>query len=240
MIVPATISGVRLQVRQGDIERAQELLEVDPAGERDDGEEAGAVRCPRCELTYCFHERMRLEGSSAATALAFIIAPLMFLWKKRWHCHKCGHVWDDPKEGPAEMTKLADDDPTPVFRLRRSRVGMGLFLGLMVGVFGGMIAPGLPREISGAVGAALFIGGPLLGWLIGRAWTYDVCSELRCRTPLTSDRETCPRCNGEIGGVIKTAEEHYAAAADVRRELARARARKQPAKKLKKKHAAAG
>lgn len=240
VIVPATLDTVRIMVRESDLERARELLEVHPGDQpRDDDEEKGTVRCPRCELAYCFHERMRVEGSSSAAAFSFIVAPLMFLFEPRWHCHKCGHVWDDAREGPAEMTKLADDDPTPVFRLRRSRVGMGLFLGVMTGLFAGMIAPGLPPDLRGIVGPAFFFGAPLLGFLLGRAWTSDVCSEPRCRTPLPSGRGTCPRCNGEIGGVIRRADEHYACAADVRRELAAARSRKQPAKKLKKKRAVA-
>ena len=36
---------------------------------------------------------------------------------------------------------------------------------------------------------------------------------------LPPGREDCPRCNGAIAGVVLSAGEHYAAAADFRREL---------------------
>jgi hypothetical protein len=235
VIVPGTVSGVRLQVRAGDLERATTLIDDQPIERpRDDGEGAGVIRCPRCELAYCFHERMQLEGSSAATAIAFIAAPFMMLLPKRWHCHKCGHVWDDPKEGPAEMTQLEEGDPHPVFRLRRSHGGMGLFLGLIAGFLGSVIATGLSRDIGAIIGTVCLFGGPILGVLIGRSLTYDLCSEPSCRTRLPSDREDCPRCKGEIGGVIRSAESHYAAAADFRRELAAVRAQDR-ARKLEKK-----
>lgn len=242
VIVPGSVSGVRLQVRGADLERAAALLDDDPAStSRDDGEGEGVVRCPRCELAYCFHERANIEGSSAATALVFFLAPLLFLRRKRWHCHKCGHVWDDPKEGPAAMTQLADDEPDPIFRLRRAHGGMGLFLGLLVGFLGGMGGVPLAVEIFGRGSAAaalpfiFFFGAPILGVLIGRSLTYDVCSIPSCRTPLSADREDCPRCKGVIAGVIRTAEEHYAAAADVRREFAAlcAEGADRPAKKAK-------
>ncbi|MFT3766613.1 MAG: hypothetical protein QM820_14030 [Minicystis sp.] len=220
VIVTGVSSSVRLQVRSGDLERAAAILDDHPIEQpRDDGEGAGVVRCPRCELAYCFHERIHLEGSSAATALAFFAAPFIFLVKKRWRCHKCGHAWDDPKEGPAEMTRLASDDPTPVFRLRRAHGGMGLFLGIMVGFLGSLVVAGLSADVRGpALVACFFV--PVLGWILGRSRTYDLCSEPGCRTPILPDREDCPRCKGVLGGIIRTAEEHYACAADVRRELA--------------------
>jgi hypothetical protein len=180
---------------------------------------------------------MRLEGSSAATALAFFAAPLMVLLSKRWHCHKCGHVWDDPKEGPAAMTKLESDDPRPIFRLRRARAGMGLFLGLAACVLGAPLAAlALPREL-GALSVVVYLA-PVVGWFIGRSLRYDVCSEPSCRTLLSPDREDCPRCKGDIAGVIRSADAHYAAAADFRRELAALRAKDRAAKKKKKRRSA--
>jgi hypothetical protein len=212
--------GTRLQVREGDLARAESLLQDHPEEQpRDDGEGAGVVRCPRCELAYCFHERLRLEGSSAMTALAIVAAPFMTLWPKRWHCHKCGHVWDDPKQGPVEMTKLEDDDPHPIFRLRRGHAGMGLFLGLMIAPSGAFVTAAALPDGLGLPIAILLYAGPLFGWLIGRSLRYDVCSEPSCRAVLSSDREDCPRCKGSIAGVIASADEHYAAAADFRREL---------------------
>jgi hypothetical protein len=231
--------GTRLQVREGDLTRVETLLHEHPdEAPRDDGEAAGTVRCPRCELAYCFHERLRVEGSSAASVVAFFLSPLLLLFvPKRWHCHKCGHVWSDPEEGPAAMTQLDADDAHPIFRLRRAHAGMGLFIGLMAGVTGALaVRAALPGEAGGLASILLYAGGPLLGWLIGRSLRYDVCSEARCRTALTPDREDCPRCKGAVAGVIRSADEHHAAAAEYRRELAALRAKDQePRRKQKKK-----
>jgi ribosomal protein S27AE len=253
VIMTGAVNGIRLQVSDGDLARVEEILGERPwERERDDGEGPGAVRCPRCELAYCFHERLNVEGNSGAAALSFFTGPLTLLlpkrlaevlmarWPERWHCHKCGHVWDDPRRGPAEMTPLAPDDPRPVFRLRRAHPGMGVFLGL----FGGMLAAGgaaaaLPKDLGPLVGAIVFVAGPFLGWLVGRSLRYDVCSAPACRAPLVADRETCPRCAGEIAGVIRSAEEHYAAAARFRRQLAGLRAKDAARTTTKKKKAAA-
>ncbi|WP_437521837.1 hypothetical protein WME79_29945 [Sorangium sp. So ce726] len=225
-LLSGAAGGTQLQVREGDLRRVEGLLEVHPgeAASNDDEEIAG-VRCPRCELAYCFHERLRLEGSSAATALAILATPLLLFLPRRWHCHKCGHVWDDPKEGPAAMTKLEEGDPRPVFRLRRAHSGMGLFLGLLAGFCGAILVPAaLPRGAGGLLAATLLFGAPLIGWAVGYLWQYDLCSEPGCRTALTSDRSACPRCSGAIAGVVRSADEHYAAAADFRRELSALRA----------------
>lgn len=227
--------GTRLEIRAGDLERAEALLE--PArGEEplDDGEEAGVVRCPRCELAYCFHERMNIEASAGAVAMAFWAAPFLTSRKKRWHCHKCGHVWDDAKEGPAAMTSLLAGDPRPIFRLQRAHGGMGLFVGVMMAMLGGLSLPGLlaPRDASPIVLALVFFA-PVVGWAIGRSLKYDVCSSPGCRAPLTHDREDCPRCKGEIAGMVRSAAAHYSAAADFRRELAALRAKDGGRKKKK-------
>ena len=73
---------------------------------------------------------------------------------------------------------------------------------------------------------------PLVGLLVGRKMTYDLCSVPSCRTALPPDLESCPRCNGFIAGVVRSADEHYSAAGDFRREL-RAMDRKRLASKKK-------
>jgi hypothetical protein len=237
-VLAGAAGGTRLEVREGDLARAESLLHQELGDDgQGDGEAAGTVRCPRCELAYCFHEKMNIEGSSAYTALAFVTAPLSLFMKKRWHCHKCGHVWDDAKEGPAAMTTLAPGDPRPIFRLRRAHPGMGLFAGFWAGAVGAMAIGAIVPKGSEAAFLLLFgfPGGPIAGWLIGRSLRYDVCSGPGCRAPLTPDRSDCPRCKGEIAGVIHAAADHYSAAADFRRELAELRARDLAKKKKKKK-----
>lgn len=231
-LLSSAMGGAQLQVRKGDLLRVEGLLMERPDEHpHDDGEDEGVIRCPRCELAYCFHERLRLEGNSAATALSFFAAPLMFLLPKRWHCHKCGHVWDDAKAGPAEMTRLELDAPRPVFRLRRRRPIAGLFLGLALGLLGMLVlAAALPREASPFSVLAFFLGGAA-GLAMGRAWSYDLCSNPGCRAQLSAGMEECPRCRGDIAGIIDTAEEHYAAAAEFRRELAALRAKDEAPRK---------
>jgi hypothetical protein len=225
------VGGVQLQVGSSDVDRAEEILAAGAPGvsaELDDGEDPGAVRCPRCELAYCSFERPRLRGIApgAAGGLALIVSAFLAMGKKRWCCHRCGHVWDDPKEGPAAITKLEPDDPRPIFRLRRGHAGMGLFVGLIAGFFAGTVLGGSMGTI---VGLAV-IGG---AWLIGGMLRHDVCSEPQCRAPLPLGVEECPRCKGAVAGVILTAEAHYSAAADFRRDLAALHAQRS-APKLKK------
>jgi hypothetical protein len=211
-MLSGAIGGTRVQVREGDLVRADALLTEHPGeGPVDDGEGTGVVRCPRCELAYCSNTLVpRLRGAGAALSL--------FTAPRHWHCDKCGHAWDDPSEGPAAMTPLRPDDPRPVFRLRRAHAGMGLFLGLIAGLLAAAAAAALPPGLAWVGGLLLFVA-PAVGWGVGRSRTYDLCSDPVCRTPLLPGREECPRCNGAIAGVIRLAEEHHAAAADFRREL---------------------
>ncbi len=211
--------GVQLQVGERDVEQAEAILDAaapaDVAG--DDGEAPGAVRCPRCELSYCSFERDRLRGNTGHPLAVLVSLPWLLFGKKRWHCVRCEHVWDDAKEGPAEMTRLEPGEPRPVFRLRRAHAGMGLMIGLVAGFFVAAVAGG---ALGGLLGVAV-IGA---AWLVGASLRYEVCSEPQCRTPLRPDAEECPRCKGSVAGEVRTAAEHYAAAADVRGELAALRA----------------
>jgi hypothetical protein len=220
-LLSATL-GTELRVSDYDLERAREILAAaaEPAP-RDEvyEDEPGAVRCPRCELTLCFHERARIRTKAPVPAAAWLSIPTLLFGPKRWRCHKCGHVWDDPNEGPQAMTRLLPDDPHPVFRLRRGSPGMGLFVGAGVGLLLAMLFR------DSGLAPVLLLAAALLGWLVGRTRTRDVCSGPDCRSPLGADVETCPRCRGTIAGVVRRAAEHYSAAADFRRDLAQARKR---------------
>lgn len=205
--------GIRLQVAASDAEHAADLLaRLEAAPDADEGQNE-AVRCPRCELEYCSLERPSVGSAAGHPLTAFLSTPLALLSKKRWRCHKCQHVWDDPAEGPRTRTPALVGDPRPVFRLRRTRTGMGVFLGLLAGSFGALVAQ---REGSGLV----VLVGVLAGWLAGRAMVHYVCSEPTCRAPLRRDAEHCERCKGEVAGDIDRAPAHFAAVAQVRRERA--------------------
>jgi hypothetical protein len=219
-LLSGAAGGTQLQVSERDVDRAEAILAASPPGDdaaEGDGEGPGAVRCPACELAYCFHERRRARTNAPVLFAILGAIPSLIFGRKRWHCHRCSHVWDNPKEGPAEMTRLEPGDPRPVFRLRRGHGGMGLFIGLMAGFLGGVVA-------GPQLGLGVALGVILVGWLIGRSLRHDVCSEPECRAPLASDAEECPRCKGSVAGVIRGAEEHFSAAADFRRELAALRA----------------
>lgn len=211
----AASGGVRLQVNEDDLDAARGILgAVSPEESEGDSEDPGAVRCPRCELAYCFHEKPRLHNSGGG-GLGFLALPFtMFLAETRWRCHRCGHVWDDPKEGPADVTRLKPGDPRPVFRLRRANAGMGLFLGAGAGMLALLL---IGRE---GLGVLLFAACVGVGLFLGRASRHDVCSVPECRALLPPDAAECPKCKGGIAGSVRTAEEHYVAAAEFRRELA--------------------
>ena len=234
--------GIRLDVSRRDVEHAEIILnELAEAALRDDHEDeepvpsdprgnhpyrepglqtADEVRCPRCELTYCFHEKSypRFNTPAALVFLPILLLdyiPTFLFGQKRWHCRRCEYVWDNEREGPRAFTRLPKGAPRPVFRLRRTRAGTGLLLGLVVGSFAVFL---VPYPLS----TFIFVGAVLLGYVLGRGVRSDVCSEPTCRTPLPPRREDCPQCKGTVAGTIRTAPEHYAAVAEVRRELARA------------------
>lgn len=230
--------GIRLEVWSPDADRAEQILaEQGPAPEDlDAGEdEAGAgevVRCPRCELEYCFYERVALPRSGAVPGVvAIFYLPLLLFGPRRWHCRKCEHVWDDPAEGPKVPTRLQPGDPRPVFRIQRAPYGRGVLLGLMVAVaFALSVRPRFPE-----VALALLFVAPLLGWLVAHALRADVCSGPGCREPLPPGVRDCPACKGAIVGRVRSPSEHHAAAADFRRELAACRAEEEQAQARPKK-----
>lgn len=208
--------GVRLTVAAPEAELARELLgglaDLDDDEDEDDTE---VVRCPRCELEYTFFERPRVwlgAPSRAWTLAEVLVALLLRVGKKRWRCHKCGHVWDDADAGPRQRTPLPAGEARPVFRLRRRSSGAGAFIGLMFGVFAAIVLKGHAVVLSSL--------GVLAGALFGRAFTHDVCSEPSCRTDLLRDANVCPKCHGHVVGRVLTAPDHFAASAAYRRELA--------------------
>ena len=88
-------SGIRLQVRRADLERAAEILsaattaaEDDPEDE-DDEAKADGPRCPRCEARYAYQD----WSAGQLLVIALLLGlPLLFL-QKRWHCRKCHAYW---------------------------------------------------------------------------------------------------------------------------------------------------
>ncbi|MFO0589468.1 MAG: hypothetical protein U0441_18160 [Polyangiaceae bacterium] len=224
-LVNIAAGGSRLLVAGKDESRARHLLsrmEKTPANTAEDDADERDIRCPRCELTYCFHEStMSYEDQRTALVSPFLSMFLLpfRLRKKRWHCHKCLYVWDDPEEGPKRATPLAPDDPKPVFRLRGHAGGAGLFVGVLGMFLMWGVAAGLRAGAFSSVVAALGLLAPFVGLFIGRGMVSEVCSAPHCRAPLTGAEEECPQCHGFIAGVIRFSHEHYSESARFRREL---------------------
>jgi hypothetical protein len=218
-----TSLGTALEVLARDEEKARGILEAlarTPEvheDEDDDGEDV--VRCPRCELEYCYFEHGRPVRGTVIYPLLVVFAIVRRISSaKRWNCHKCLYVWDDPGSGPRKITKLPPGHPRPVFRLFRGSPVMGAVIGLMVGAF--------TSFLSSVSGPLLMILGAAAGLLVGRSVGADICSEPTCRAVLPRGAEKCPGCKGAIMGRIGAAHEHYSAAADERRDIAH-RARKE-------------
>lgn len=232
--------GTRLVVRDADARLARSLLRTlekpSTSDDQDDGE-AGEIRCPRCELAYCFFETSFQSGASWTVLVHPLMALLSGLFgvfqKKRWRCHKCLHVWDDPKDGPARPTPLDPDDPRPIFALERGRGGVGLLIGLMIMALSSVVLvdPSIPREVG--LIPLLF---PFIGFAVGRRFVSTSCSAPGCCAALEPGAKECRACGGSVAGVIHRAHEHYAEAAAFRRELAAlkaADARRARSKKLR-------
>lgn len=209
--------GVRLMVAEADAARAEEVLSARAEeAEQDEPADPTTVRCPRCEMEYCRFGKPRFVAANP-----MILGIAFFAWvvaqiagSRRWRCDTCGYVWDDPKEGPARRTALPEGAAKPTFRLRRGRAGTGVFLGVMVG--------GLLGLLAGGLGVALALVGAAAGGAIGSIFQSDVCSTPDCREPLPQGLKKCPKCRGAVSGSVRSTEEHFAASARVRRELARA------------------
>jgi hypothetical protein len=215
LLVHAT-GGHLLLVDESDAERADEILrraELD-VEEAPDREPEGTVRCPRCEGVYCRRGRLPLRVYAGHPLALPIALPLWLVGSPRWFCERCEHVWDDQKEGPRKPTRCAPGDPRPVFLLWRAHAGAGTFLGSIAGVFALAVLGASPAGVA-AFGAAAF-----LGWFFGRVIGKFVCSQPGCRAELTRGAELCPKCGGAVAGTVRSAAEHFAAAADFRRELA--------------------
>ncbi|MEZ4311166.1 MAG: DUF2007 domain-containing protein [Polyangiaceae bacterium] len=201
--------GARVLVRAADEVRARSLLARAAKAIPEDDEVDDEVRCPRCELTYCFHEtafqQLRREGTRAG-GLALLFA-LLAVSRPRWRCGKCLHVWDDEHEGPRRRTALHPDDPRPVFRWRRRHPGTGLFFGLVVGFLAGAALAG--ANVSPYFSLPVLLLPPIVGWFLGRRSVRDICSEPSCRAALPQGAHECPACGGAIAGVIERPHEHY-------------------------------
>jgi hypothetical protein len=87
------IGGIKLFVRQQDVDEANELLDqgvpekfdVDTPGEYEQ------PRCPKCRSFEVSHDGLDKPSTYAAF---FVSLPIPFT-NKDWKCHSCGHSWKE-------------------------------------------------------------------------------------------------------------------------------------------------
>jgi hypothetical protein len=89
------VGGVKVKVRQGDAERALQVLasaeEKAAQGETGEGEAYEALEtCPACGSTNVRYQHFDRRLAFATQLLLRV--PLPFL-KRTWHCQACGHEW---------------------------------------------------------------------------------------------------------------------------------------------------
>ncbi|MBK8254192.1 MAG: hypothetical protein IPK82_16185 [Polyangiaceae bacterium] len=236
-LVNIAAGGVRLSVRAADEERARGLLRrMERAATDEQDKTDDEVRCPKCELTYCFHERGFSNPTiqqlpSAFVALAMVFAIPLGLAPKRWHCRKCEYVWDDPKAGPRTRTPLHEDDPRPTFLLKRHRAGSGLLLGFVAWGLTTMVLTSV-RNVPAPLVVVPFLF-PIIGFFWGRSAKTYTCSDPACRAELTADAKVCKSCRGTVAGTIRYVSQHYSESASVRRDLFKLRKEKEERAKKK-------
>src|ERR1017187_8490395 len=86
------IGGIKLCVKQEDAEAALDMLEQ-PIPEEFDVDGVGPYeqpRCPKCQSLDIAFEDLNQP-------VAYVLAPI-FLHRKRWVCHSCGHQWREPED----------------------------------------------------------------------------------------------------------------------------------------------
>lgn len=88
------IGGVKLQVREQDVERALDILGIQQNSvdlvEDEFDEEDEEPKCPNCNSLNIYYERYANRGLFASWLLLGF--PLPFL-KRKWRCGDCGYEW---------------------------------------------------------------------------------------------------------------------------------------------------
>jgi tetratricopeptide (TPR) repeat protein len=88
------LGGVKLKVREGDVERALEVLGLESLGTELEEEELDieddASRCPSCSSFDIHYERYAKRPQFASWLLLGF--PIPFL-KRKWKCNDCGYEW---------------------------------------------------------------------------------------------------------------------------------------------------
>ena|SRR5438105_5670542 len=85
------VGGVKLWVRQQDLEQAENLIEQNPP-EEFNIEGVGEFKQPRCPMCESFEVSFEPLRKRIAFLSAYAGMPLP-LKRQGWKCHSCGHSW---------------------------------------------------------------------------------------------------------------------------------------------------
>jgi Putative prokaryotic signal transducing protein len=88
------LGGVKLWVRQQDLEDVKELIDQNPP-ENFDVEGVGAFSQPHCPQCQSIDISFRELNKRVAFVSAYFGLPIP-LKRRGWKCHACGHLWQDP------------------------------------------------------------------------------------------------------------------------------------------------
>ncbi len=96
------IGGVKLQVREADAEKVQEILNTEPEAiewdeEEFEDEEYEEIVCPICQSKNTDYERYVTKLVFLSWLLLSVPLPFM---KRKWKCQDCGHTWKITKGTP--------------------------------------------------------------------------------------------------------------------------------------------
>ncbi len=108
------------------------------------------------------------------------------------------------------------------FRVRQTRVGQGIFLGMLAGV--PVLITAMRYGLSIPIGLAGIAAAMVGGGVLGHRRRHFVCSEPRCSRRVAATDATCPGCGGTISGEIAHADDRLAREEELEEaEAARAR-----------------
>ena len=108
-----------------------------------------------------------------------------------------------------------------VFRVPRTRATRyAMLFGSAAAALGGVVGRADPTSV---VGSAVL--GTLLGAGLGHKRRRHYCSDPDCEALIEADEETCPRCGGEISGIIARPEDRLAALEEIEARRRRRSAR---------------
>ena len=123
------------------------------------------------------------------------------------------HIVDDLiAEVSVDAPRTGFNRGRPTFRVRRHHGYLFGSIGAFLGLAGAILVYKVFSPSAGFfVYAMTIVVFCYLSYWVGSGRTYDVCSDRECEKQLPPEATRCPRCGGNISGVIKNANERLEA-----------------------------